>query len=166
MSDNSIYKYEQNRFVRFAYRFRYIKWTYISQSLKFIALFYFSIMLIVLFIFQVIQIYVFFGSQNSNFLWTILNALCWQVYLNALGIFNFGIRKRTYKYLILGLAIFLMLIGFGYFEIVINIHLPFLVYQTFSTSSSHGIYFFWLNIYLWIPIFALTFLIESETTTI
>jgi hypothetical protein len=115
-------------------------------------------------IFQIIQIRIFFNTQKLGFLWTILNALVWNVYINALGVFNTGIKKSTYKYSILIIGIFIILLGFGYFNVVIRLNFIIFLYPEFSTSSDSGIWFFWYNIYLWIPIYFITFLIESETT--
>jgi len=159
-----IERYENSKFVRFAYRFRDFNYLHLKRQIKFWLLFFGLIIFILFNIFQVIQIRIFFNTQTFGFLWTILNALVWNVYINALGIFNTGIRKTTYKYVILLIGIIIILLGFGFFNVVIRLNFTIFLYPQFSTSSSDGIWFFWLNIYLWIPIYFITFLIESEYT--
>ena len=160
----SLNKYENNKFVRFAYRFRDYNYYHLKRQIKFWLIFFGIIIFILFNIFQVIQIRIFFNTQQLGFLYTILNALVWNVYINALGVFNTGIRKSTYKYMILVIGIFIILLGFGYFNVIIRLNFLIFLYPQLSTSSSDGIWFFWYNIYLWIPIYFITFLIESETT--
>lgn len=160
----SLGKYENSRFVRFAYRFRDYNYSRLKSLIKFWLIFIGLIVFIILNIIQVIQIRIFASTENSGFLWLILNALVWNVYLNALGIFHTGIKRKTWKYVILLIAVIVILLGFGYFDVVIRINLWILLYTTFSTGSADGIWFFWFNIYLWIPIFFVSFLIESEVS--
>jgi len=158
-----INNYENSKFVRFAYRFKDYNYLRLKMLVKFWLIFIGLIVFIILNIIQVIQIRVFFGKENSSFLWLILNALVWNVYLNALGIFNTGMRKSLTKYVVLFIALLVILLGFGYFDITIRINIWILAYKDFSTSSANGIWFFWSNIYLWTPIYFITFLIESDT---
>lgn len=158
------YNYENNRFVRFAYRFRDFNYLNLKRQLKFWLIFIGIIIFIIFNIFQIIQIRIFFNTQKLGLLWTVLNALVWNVYINALGIFNTGIRKTTWKYVILIIGIFIILSGFGYFNIVFRFNFTIFLYSEFSTSSDSAIWFFWYNIYLWIPIYFITFLMESEIT--
>jgi len=159
-----IQDFENNKFVRFAYRFRDFNYQGFKKWLKFWLLFLGILIFILFNIFQIIQIRIFFNTQQLGFLWTILNALVWNVYINALGIFNTGIRKTTYKYVIMLLGVIIILLGFGYFNVIIRLNFTIFLYPQFSTSSSDGIWFFWLNIYLWLPIYFVSFLIESEIT--
>lgn len=158
------YKYENNRFVRFAYKFRYFDYSSLKSFVKFWILFFGIIIFIILNVIQVIQIRIFAGTQTLGFLWLILNALVWNVYLNALGIFNAGIKRKTWKYIILIIAVLIIVLGFGYFDVVVRINLWILLYKQYSTGSVDGIFFFWYNVYLWIPFYFITFLIESEIT--
>jgi hypothetical protein len=151
-------------FVRFGNRFRYYDYNTLKSFLKFWIIFLGVLFFILLLILQTVQIRIFYGEQDSSFLWLLLNALVWNVYLNSLGIFHTGIRKKTYKYVILVICILVILLGFGYFDINFIFNLWILNHKTFSTSSPDAIYFFWTNIHLWIPIYFITFAIESETT--
>jgi len=143
-------------------KIRYYDYNHLKSDFKFWLIFFAVITLIFLVIFQVIVIQITFGTQDSSFVYTILNALVWYVYLNALGIGNKGTVNQKIKYLIVIIGILLLLLGFGYFDVQFTFNFPFLAYRTLSLSSEHGIYFFFLNLYIFMPVFFVSFLVESE----
>jgi len=134
----------------------------LKGDIKFWLLVFGVIVVIILFATGIISIHIVAGNEDSNILYILLNALVFGVYINALGIFNKGTRKLSYKVIILFITFVIMITGFGYFDIQIHINLWFFLYKIFSSSSVHGINFFWLNIHFWSAIFFLSFFTESE----
>ena len=137
----------------------------LKNDIKFWLLFFGVIIGIILLATGTIKILFFAGSQESSILYTLLNALVFGVYINALGIFNKGTRKLKYKLIILFVAIIIMITGFGYFDIQLHFNFWFFAYKIFSSSSVHGINFFWVNLYFWMCVYFLSYLIESEEST-
>lgn len=148
----------------FLEKLRVYDWTRLKKLIKFYLIVVFVIIIIILLLTTVIIVQIDFNTQMLGFLYTILNAFTWYIYINTLGLFNKGIRRFSWKLVILVIALIIVLCGFGYFNIRIHIRIAILRYQTFSTSSVDGIYFFWQNLYLWWIIKFITLLIESEST--
>ena len=134
----------------------------LKRDIKFWVIFILVIIFLFLLFTGTIKILFFYGTEESSIIYTLLNALVFGVYINALGIFNKGMKKRNYKLIVLVVALFIMLCGFGYFDYRIHFNFWFFYYKVFSTSSVHGILFFWLNIYFWSALYFLTFITESE----
>jgi len=137
----------------------------LKKSIKFWLLFFGVIFFIILLATGTIKILFFAGSQESSILYTLLNALVFGVYINALGIFNKGTKKLKYKLIILSVAILIMITGFGYFDFQIHFNLWFFAYRIYSSSSVHGILFFWINLYFWSAIYFLSYMTESEESS-
>jgi len=134
----------------------------LKQDVKFWLFFGVIIFALILFLTGTIRIVFTAGSEESSILYTLLNALVFGVFINSLGIFNKGIKGLKIKLGILIVAIIVVLTGFGYFDVQIHFNLWFFAYKIYSSSSAHGIYFFWLNLYFWSIIYFISFITESE----
>jgi len=148
-----------NKFIRLIRGYNYEQ---LKQDVKFWLLFVGVIVVIILFLTGTIKIYFIAGSEESSILYTLLNALVFGVYINALGIFNKGIKKLKYKILILIFAVFIVICGLAYFDIQVHFNLWFFLYKIYSSSSVHGINFFWINLYFWSAIYFISYMTESE----
>ena len=114
-----------------------------------------------------ISIYFTIGNENeSNFIFTLLNALIFGVFLNIVGVNGKGIfRKTTVKGGTILILTILALSGFGFFGFLFIFNFPLnalFFYDIFSTSTPHGIRFFISNILFFILILFFSFLTESE----
>lgn len=150
------------KFLDVVNKYRYYDYNHLYKEVRFWLYFSIIIILLVLLISGVIRIFIEFNTQNNGFLFTIMNALVWYVYLNAIGIGNRGTTNKNLKYIIILIGILLVLLGFGYFNIRFFFGFWFFNYQYFSLSSPDGIFFFWTNQHIFLPLFFITFLTESE----
>lgn len=136
---------------------------------------FFYLFLITLFIFlwyfKVISIGL---NETDNFiegiLFSILNGLIWGMYLNVCG-FGLKTSKDFFKYFLLAFLLYFIISGFGYFGISITIRLDrtnideikyLLYYDTIITNSYETILFFTYNLPLFVIIFFVSHILESE----
>ena len=117
--------------------------------------------------FDSISVYLTIGNvQDTSFVFTLLNALVFGVFLNIIGLNGKGIfRKTTIKATTLILLVLLAISGFGFFGLLFVFNFPLnliLTYNIFSTNTVHGIRFFGYNILLFVLITFFSFLTESE----
>lgn len=141
---------------------RYYDYNHLKNEMRFYFILCVIIIFIIMLISGILRISIFIGSKDSSIVFTVLNALVFGAFLNSLGLFNYGIRKKNWKYIFMFIFIIVMLLGFGYFNIEIQCNFWFLAYKTYSTSSGKGIAFFVLNFYLWFAIYFLSFLVEGK----
>lgn len=115
-----------------------------------------------------IAIYLTVGNNvsNSSWIFTLLNALIFGVYLNIIGYGGGNIFKRNaLRTLLLVVLVILCFSGFGYFGLLVKFNFPFnllFFYDIFSTGTVHGIRFLSFNILLFIVILFFSFLLERE----
>lgn len=118
-----------------------------------------------LLLFDVMSIYIL-GSSEGKFLFTILNALIFGVYLNIIGFSSSNLfSKFSLKISFLTLLIFISLSGFGYLGFLVQFNFPLslgLVHNKWSTATIDGVLFFLFNGYIFIIIYFLSFITESE----
>lgn len=102
----------------------------------------------------------------ESFMYTILNALMFGIYLNITG-FGIKITKRWIKYFLLFVILYLISAGFGTFGISITINLPpdyrwLLQYRTYCSNNKDGIWFITYNWYILLTVLVISFGTESE----
>ena len=114
-----------------------------------------------------ISIYLTIGSEVENsFVFTLLNALIFGVFLNVVGLNGNGIFKRlTIKGTTLFILVFTSILGFGFFGLLFYFNFPLnyiFNYDIFSTSTADGIRFFSSNFLFFMLILFFSFIVESE----
>jgi len=135
-----------------------LKWNIVFGVIAFV---------ILLFATDRISIYILLVSEG-NLLFTLLNALCLGVYLNAIGLSGGNFFKKAYiKISILLIVAFCSLFVFGLSDFYIQFNFPFNLlfygYNKFSTATIDGIYFYYLNLVGFFGlVYLLSFILESE----
>ncbi|MBY9008142.1 MAG: hypothetical protein KGD63_15485, partial [Candidatus Lokiarchaeota archaeon] len=114
-----------------------------------------------------ISIYLTIGSEVENsFVFTLLNALIFGVFLNVVGLNGNGIFKRlTIKGTTLFVLVITSILGFGFFGLLFYFNFPLnyiFNYDIFSTSTADGIRFFASNFLFFMLILFFSFIVESE----
>jgi len=98
-----------------------------------------------------------------------LNALIFGMYLNVCGFqFNKMMSKSFFKYTAVVFLLFMIVQGFGLwgFRFTFNVNKPLnfklLSYHVYESNSEKGIKFFYYNIFQFLIIYFLSFMLESE----
>lgn len=129
---------------------------------KFILVLLAGLIICLIFIYDIIEIYISVNSDNSNFIWSILNVLIIGIFMNIIGIGS-SMKQVNRTFLLLA-VVYLAIVGFGYFGFLIKFNLPFLIYKKYETNTIRGIYFLTLNIVFLLLVFFISFLSESDVS--
>lgn len=113
-----------------------------------------------LFLYEVIRIWISVDSVNSNIVWTILLTILNGIFLVIIGVGNS--MRQLYKTLLVVMIAYLFFVGFGFFGFLFHFDLPFLLYKWYETNTIRGIYFFVSNLYVFMIIYIVSFISESE----
>lgn len=129
---------------------------------------YSTVLILFLFVFalEMIVIYITMGEETGTESWIflILNVLLLGMYINILG-FRSKVSINSIRYLILFVLVMFSLSGFGYLGVLIEFREPisdYLFYRFYQSNSTHGIFFFVLNILLFTLIYFISYMTESE----
>ena len=114
-----------------------------------------------------ISIYLTIGSEIENsFVFTLLNALIFGVFLNVVGLNGNGIfKKLSVKGSTLFVLVITSILGFGFFGLLFHFNFPLnyiFNYDIFSTNTADGIRFFASNFLFFMLILFFSFIVESE----
>lgn len=103
------------------------EWEKTKLLIKFYLIVGLIILVIVLLIFHVIEIGIFFEANwKQNIMFTLFNALGFNVFLSALGMFNSGIKEKKYRLMLLFILGLFFICGFGFLNFCITLNVYFL----------------------------------------
>lgn len=126
------------------------------------------VLFLLIFSYEILVIYITIGIETGSESWifVILISLLIGVYMNVVGIhLEKDGNGSNIKFVILFVLIYLSLSGLGYLGILIEIRKPisnYLMYRFFQTNSTHGIWFMFYNLSIFIVIFFISFIVEKE----
>lgn len=124
------------------------------------------ILLLLVFVFRVIVLYITAGTETGSESWIFMlcNALLLGMYLNVIG-FQLDTNSNAIRYMLIFTLVYIAISGFGYLGLLIEFREPvsnLLFYNEYQSNSAKGIIFFSFNVLLFILIYAISFLTESE----
>lgn len=117
-------------------------------------------MILMIFVFEVIEIWISVNGSNSNFIWTLLNGLIAGIL--GVAIYPSKSRNAIFTIFFLVVIVYVALSGFGFIGYLIKLNLEFLTYKKYENNTIRGVYFITLNLPFIFLVYFLSFIPESE----
>lgn len=148
-----------------ALAYYYFKYTELSERwllFRICIVLVIAIFILLVFALEYIKVYMSFGADNSNFIWTLLNATLIGIVIVVIGLGKS--MSEIQKVLLLMIVVFLAIVGFGFIGVLIEFSedFSFLGYKKFETNSVRGQYFLFTNFLFLLLVIGISFTTESE----
>lgn len=101
-------------------------------------------------------------NEYEHYLWNILNVLLIGVFLSAIA--PVSGKKSFYVSIFLIVCVYLLgILNMGYIGLDLILNFDFLISKRYISNNIQGVIFFIQNLYFFLMVFAISFLIEAET---